>query len=247
MSLSPSIKPFHFLLGHSPTNHTNTVTTIRVRGHVVYTASRDATVRVWSSLDSSPSLIDSVSNPLSVVSQSGISVGGNGEKRERGKVLSGHTSWVTCIELMEEGQVLSGSMDRRVKIWAAMSGKCTATFLGHMDAVQAVGMGKKSANTFYSCGLSNELFEWNKEKVDAPIVKLTSSVEEDCGSFYSLVAQDSFICTGSSDNLIRVWDPRNSGKQLVQTLKKHGDIVRCLHFEPDELFSFISGVTLQQI
>ena len=48
------------------------------------------------------------------------------------QILSGHTSWITCLTLLDAKQMLvaSGSSDSRIKIWDLKKkrGKCLRTF-----------------------------------------------------------------------------------------------------------------------
>lgn len=40
--------------------------------------------------------------------------------------MHGHTSWVNDLLVLEDGKILSGAKDHRVKLWMSDSGRCTS-------------------------------------------------------------------------------------------------------------------------
>lgn len=43
-------------------------------------------------------------------------------------VLEGHTETVTCVKILPDGRIISGSRDRTIKIWNTKTGICENTF-----------------------------------------------------------------------------------------------------------------------
>ncbi len=77
-------------------------------GTIVVTGSDDNTARIWSA---------------------------NGDKTECIGVLKGHTSYITCLSVVE-AVALTGSADGTVKKWDLTSCECLFTFQGHTSKIQ---------------------------------------------------------------------------------------------------------------
>ena len=52
--------------------------------------------------------------------------------------LTGHSAGVSCVLQLEDGRLVSGSLDLTVKVWDVASGLCLATLSGHRSAVDSL-------------------------------------------------------------------------------------------------------------
>jgi len=54
------------------------------------------------------------------------------------QTLAGHTGVVRCVTLTHNGHIVSGSVDRTLKIWSPSTGECLQTLAGHTHWVKCV-------------------------------------------------------------------------------------------------------------
>jgi len=51
------------------------------------------------------------------------------------KKLTGHTGRITCVTNLPNGNIITGSEDKKIKIWNAESGNCIKTLSGHKNYI----------------------------------------------------------------------------------------------------------------
>lgn len=202
-------------------------------GHL-YSAGRDSTIRCWD--------INKMPVP------------------EHLSCFEHHTDWINDIFLCNNNKAMvSCSSDASIKIWDTQTAQCSRTLNRHGDYVKALSYAPQ-AEMFASAGLDTNIFIWDLQQCTAPVVTLAtpSSPSLSCssgfrnnvaptvrmgvekGSLYSLSmnATASIVLSGSTERLIRAWDPR-SGQKLFK-LKGHTDNIKALHVN-DEGTLCISG------
>ncbi len=54
------------------------------------------------------------------------------------QILSGHSLGVTCVQWLDELHVLSGSLDKTIRLWNVKSGECVHVFEGHQGMINAL-------------------------------------------------------------------------------------------------------------
>src|SRR5262245_15881730 len=58
----------------------------------------------------------------------------------------GHAGWINSVAFSPDGaRILSGSADRKIKLWDAASGALIRTFVGHSDEVNSVAFSPDGA------------------------------------------------------------------------------------------------------
>ncbi|KAL2652317.1 hypothetical protein R1flu_020445 [Riccia fluitans] len=70
----------------------------------------------------------------------------------------GHTEWVTCVEHLQDGRILSGALDKKLCLWDATGVRCT-DLLGHDGSISAL----KVIDSTYAVSASYDktLMLWN--------------------------------------------------------------------------------------
>lgn len=178
----------------------------------LYSAGRDAIIRVWNSTQS-------ISQETYVQS------------------MEHHNDWVNDIVLCCGGKnLISASCDTTVKVWNAQKGFCMSTLRTHKDYVQALAYAKDREQVA-SAGLDKAIFLWDVMTLTALTASnntvTTSSLSGSKDSIYSLAMNPSgtVIVSGSTENTLRVWDPRTCNK--MTKLRGHTENVKALAVSSD--------------
>ncbi|KAL8578817.1 WD repeat-containing protein 48 [Nucella lapillus] len=148
-----------------------------------------------------------------------------------------HTDWVNDIVLCCNGRTLiSASSDTTVKVWNAHKGFCMSTLRTHKDYVKALAYARDKEQVA-SAGLDRQIFLWDVNTLTALTASnntvTTSSLTGNKDSIYSLAMNPpgTVIVSGSTEKVLRVWDPRTCHKQMK--LKGHTDNVKALVLNRD--------------
>ena len=184
------------------------------QNRLLYTAGRDSIVRSWGCRrDSAASIKCSL-------------------------CMDGHSDWVNSIILSEDKRILiSGASDTLIKIWNLRDGSVLHSFQSHTDYVTALAYAN-GVNKFASASLDHGICIWDLEEIRS----LTQPSSNDpCNrlpgqkdSIYSIAVNTdcSLLVSGSTEKMLRVWDPRAQGPDLMQ-LRGHSDNVRTLALSDD--------------
>ncbi|XP_055601483.1 WD repeat-containing protein 48 homolog isoform X2 [Uranotaenia lowii] len=178
----------------------------------LYSAGRDAIIRVWNSTQTS-------------------------SQEPYIQSMEHHNDWVNDIVLCCGGRnLISASCDTTVKVWNAHKGFCMSTLRTHRDYVQALAYAKDREQVA-SAGLDKAIFLWDIDKLTALTASnntvTTSSITGSKDSIYSLAMNPSgtIIVSGSTENTLRIWDPRTCNK--IAKLKGHTENVKALVVSED--------------
>ncbi|XP_039438106.1 WD repeat-containing protein 48 homolog isoform X1 [Culex pipiens pallens] len=178
----------------------------------LYSAGRDAIIRVWNSTQTS-------------------------SQEPYIQSMEHHNDWVNDIVLCCGGRnLISASCDTTVKVWNAHKGFCMSTLRTHRDYVQALAYAKDREQVA-SAGLDKAIFLWDVNTLTALTASnntvTTSSITGSKDSIYSLAMNPSgtIIVSGSTENTLRIWDPRTCNK--IAKLKGHAENVKALVVSED--------------
>lgn len=149
-----------------------------------------------------------------------------------GLVLA-HTEWITDVTFSPDGRCFAScSYDRNIKIWDAKSGKNTLTFKTyHEEEVSGLSFspdGKRLA----SCSADRTIMIWDIKHHGKHILSTPKSHNAKiCSISFNTNKEEDIIVSGSSDNLIKVWNAK-TGKE-IQSFNGHGDWVLSVAFSHD--------------
>ena len=132
---------------------------------------------------------------------------------------------VTCLTILPNGQVVSGSEDGSIRIWDANSGECTALLKGHSSWVSCIAA--LPHNQIVSGSNDSCLRIW---EVLSGNCLLTLSGHT-AGILCVATLPDGRVISGSDDNTLRVWDSATG--QCLQTLEGHRGRILCVAILPD--------------
>ncbi|KAF7991219.1 hypothetical protein HCN44_002781 [Aphidius gifuensis] len=176
----------------------------------LYSAGRDSIIRIWNCKNIKEPFIQSIEH---------------------------HTDWVNDIVLCCGGKnLISASSDTTVKVWNAHKGFCMSTLRTHKDYVKTLAYAKDREQVA-SAGLDRQIFLWDVNTLTALTASnntvTTSSLTGNKDSIYSLAMnpQGSVIVSGSTEKVLRVWDPRTCSK--LMKLRGHADNIKALVLNRD--------------
>ena len=133
--------------------------------------------------------------------------------------LKGHSAEVFCVTSLANGQVVSGSRDKMLKVWDIRTGDCVQTLKGHSGGVSCV---TSLANGQVVSGSEDKTLKvWDIRTGDCVRTLRGHSAEVLCVTSLA----NGQVVSGSSDKMLKIWDTRTGN--CVQTLKGRGGI-RCV-------------------
>jgi phospholipase A-2-activating protein len=142
---------------------------------------------------------------LNVAPGSGLIISGSWDKTARVWtytaecvcVLRGHESAVWAVLSLMNGDILTGSADKMIKMWR--NGLCYNTLKAHTDCVRGL---KEIPNRdcFFSCGNDAQILCWSLKG------ELMYTLSGHHSFIYSLtVLNTDEIASGSEDRSVRIW------------------------------------------
>lgn len=138
----------------------------------------------------------------------------------------GHSDWVTTVDFMDDGRVISGGMDSKVCIWRGVQSKDLTEHAGSVSRVRAVGN-----KAIVSSSYDRSVKIWC-----ATSGTLLSSLHGHTGAVLDFVfLEPHCIATASRDATTRIWDV-SKGK-LRTTFSGHEGHVNAILSSSDILFT----------
>lgn len=147
----------------------------------------------------------------------------------------GHFNSVRSVKFSPDGRyIVSGSVDRTIKVWRINDGMIVRNFIGHKNYVNSVCF-SNDANYIVSGSSDSTVRVWDIRNVKQ--IKILKGHNARVSSV-ALSPNNEYIASGGWDNLIKIW--RFQTGQELKTLKGHTGYVRSVAFSPDGKY-IISG------
>ena len=144
------------------------------------------------------------------------------------KTLEGHTGFVNSVAYSPDGtKIISGSVDRTIKIWDANTGQCLKTLVGHSSDVNSVAY-SPDGKRIISGSYDKTIRIWD---VNTGECIKTLEGHSNVVSSVAFSPDGTKIISGSWDNTVKIWDA-NTG-ECLKTLKGHSWAVYSVAYSPD--------------
>jgi WD40 repeat protein len=136
--------------------------------------------------------------------------------------LSGHTNSITSLLVLKNGNIVSGSNDKCMKIWECNTYQCIKTIEEHSKSVVSL---INLIDGFYASGSIDNTFKvWNANS------ECVNTVKEDYPVYSLLLLPGDNIASGSYKT-IKIWKCDNDYKDIrcIHTLKGHTSCIYTLY------------------
>ena len=135
------------------------------------------------------------------------------KQRELYNKRYGHTDWVTTCAYVNDGRILSGSMDKRLCLWDKSAVRCS-DLVGHNGSISKVKV--DSNNVAISSAYDSALLVWKLNTLECAM-GLFKGHKDSVTEFEWF---NSLCVSGDRSGGIAFWDI-NEGK-AIKTVKAHG-------------------------
>jgi WD domain, G-beta repeat/TIR domain len=157
------------------------------------------------------------------------------DRRQRLLTLTGHSAAVTAVAFSPNARIIvSGSLDRSVRIWDAANGRLLRTLTGDSDGVTAVAF-LPSGQRIASGSLDRSIVIWDTttgQSIRALRFDPTYAWEVPPAVWSIAVSPDGTrIVSGSADASVKIWSEATG--DLLRNLKGHGDVVTSVAYFPN--------------
>ena len=136
----------------------------------------------------------------------------------------GHSDWVTSVAILNDGRVLSGSMDKRLCLWEKGVVKCQ-DLVGHNGSISKVAVDDN--NVAISAAYDSSLLVWRLDGLEC-VQGLFHGHKEAVMEF---AWANSLCVSGDRSGGIAIWDI-NTGKALLSR-QGHAGAVSKIHLHSD--------------
>ncbi|KAG2176049.1 hypothetical protein INT44_000528 [Umbelopsis vinacea] len=142
------------------------------------------------------------------------------------RYLEGHEDSVYCLQFDNE-KIISGSRDKKIKVWNSRTYQCMHTLQGHTASVLCL---RYHGNMLVSGSSDTSVRVWNLDTME-----LSMQLNGHTSGVLDVCFNDEYIISCSKDTTIRVWD-RFTGEP-VATLNGHRGPVNSVQVHGDQLVS----------
>ncbi len=252
----------HTFDGHGHTLSVNSVA-ISPDGQYIVSGSRDKTVKLWDVEDRV--LLHTFDGHKSEVNSVAFSpdgqyiVSGSLDKtvklwdvknqvllhtfngHEEAIIFNGHEEAIISVDFSPDGQyIVSGSLDKTVKLWDVKNKVILHTFNGHESGVNSVSFSPDS-QYIVSGSLDKTVKLWD---VKNKVILHTFNGHKEKVNSVAFSPDGQYIVSGSYDKTVKLWDVKN--KVILHTFDGHESGVNSVAFSPDGQY-IVSGSSDQKM
>ena len=158
------------------------------------------------------------------------------------RTLAGHSNSVTAVVVTPNGkQLISGSMDKTIKVWNLATGEEKFTLTGHNDSVIALAV-TPNGKEVISGSWDKTIKVWNLETGEE---QLTLTGHSSPVYAVAVTPNGKKVISGSEDNTIKVWNLETGEEQF--TLTGHISSVNTVAVTPNgnEVISGLGDKTIK--
>ena len=121
---------------------------------------------------------------------------------------------VRCVAFKPDdpNMLVSGSLDKNIKMWDITSGSCLSTLRGHSDWVRGVAFNPRDPQMLVSCSVDKTIKVWNITS-GACLSTLTGHTSAVGGFGFS--ADGQWLIAGFQDGMLRLLDAHPKGGTVV--------------------------------
>ncbi|KAI3513429.1 hypothetical protein L1887_20763 [Cichorium endivia] len=190
-------------------HHLDTVSALALSndGLLLYSVSWDKTVKIWRTADYK--CLESVANA--------------------------HDDAINALALSSNGDVYTGSADKKIKVWRkASEGEdhtVVATLEKHKSGVNALAL-SIDENMLYSGSSDRSILVWEKNNDGNTMA--VAALRGHTKSILCLNVVSDLVCSGSADETIRIWRGIDKLYICLALLEGHSGPVKCLTMERDQ-------------
>ncbi|XP_057517712.1 protein JINGUBANG-like [Amaranthus tricolor] len=169
---------------------------------LLYSVSWDRTLKVWRTSDFK--CLESISNA--------------------------HDDAINAVTVSYDGDVYTGSADRKIKVWRKPSGykkhTLASTLEKHTSGINALALSPDGL-LLYSGACDRSILVWEKNSHDESI-ELLGALRGHTKAILCLATVDDLVCSGSADKTVRVWRGVQNNYSCLAVLEGHQGPVKCL-------------------
>ena len=153
---------------------------------------------------------------------------------QRVRKLQGHLDAVLCIAVSKR-RLISGSMDRSIRIWDINTGRSIHKLYGHMGGVRCLSFKR---DLLVSGSWDMQVMIWDLVKFERLIVLSGHRGSVSCVEF-----NERYIVTGSHDKTLRIW--YKTGFVPHKIIHGHSKAITCLTIDGCNVLSGSSDKTIR--
>lgn len=154
--------------------------------------------------------------------------------REMVSELKEHKGMITALKLMDDSaHLMSASKDKSVITWDLQKERRECSHEQRMGAICSLDLYRNQAN-FVTVGLEKRLNVWDIRQTN-PVASQPYAVDGSPDAYGTVVAlshNNSFLCTGGTDQMVRLWDANRLTP--IEVGVGHSGVVNDIQWSPDD-------------
>lgn len=152
-------------------------------------------------------------------------------------IANAHDDAINALEISQDGDVFTGSADKRIKMWRKEEKKhlLVCTLEKHRSGVNALAVGRSSTSThsvLYSGACDRSILVWEKDENGEMV--LVGALRGHKKSILCLAVVADLVCSGSEDKTVRVWRGVERCYSCLSVISGHSGPVKCLTVTSDQ-------------